>query len=307
MCRVLSYLGKPILVDELVYKPDNSLITQTHHPKLMSHILNLAGFGLIAWDYHSNVPEKPFLYKTHALPFYDENLKNISSKVSADCIIAHVRGIEYNAKSVVSNQNVHPFKYDNTTIAFAHNGSLVGFEEMRFDIMHYIKRKYRDRIHGTTDSELVYALFLSQLNVNDASLNVSDVFIALIDTLGLLAKVRKKNHIAISSPLNFFISNGNFIVATRFVFDYGHYPSSAYSSPHMGYHSLWYTYGESYGCYGGEYKMRGGDNNAMGSIIIASEPLTEDATTWVEVPEYSFIGADLQNNRITIKSIDIFQ
>ena len=47
MCRVLSYLGQAILLEELLYKPDNSLVTQSHNPKLMSHILNLAGFGFL--------------------------------------------------------------------------------------------------------------------------------------------------------------------------------------------------------------------------------------------------------------------
>ena len=44
MCRILSYLGKPILIEELLYKPDNSFIKQSYHPKYMSHLLNLGWF-----------------------------------------------------------------------------------------------------------------------------------------------------------------------------------------------------------------------------------------------------------------------
>lgn len=302
MCRVLSYLGKPILLQELLYKPDNSLVTQSHNPKLMSSILNLAGFGFTAWDKSSMQPEKPFIYHSHSLPFYDENLLNLTSKIKSNCLIAHVRGIEYSEKNVVSNQNVHPFKFDNTSIAFAHNGTLVGFQEMRFDMLGATHSQYRSLIRGTTDTETMYALFLSQLS-NVETPTISDIFSALMDTLTVLKKIRSKHHIAISSPLNFFISNGEFIVATRFVFDYGHYPSSTYVSPHMGYHSLWYTYGEQYGFYDNTYQMKICDQ--MKSIIISSEPLTEDTTTWIEVPEYSFIGGTIEKGNVVIKSIDI--
>ena len=302
MCRVLSYLGQPILTQELLYNPDNSLIKQSYNPKLMTHILNLAGFGFVAWDKDSVQPEKPYMYHSHALPFYDHNLRNITSKINSTCLIAHVRGIEYSEKNVVSDQNVHPFKYDNTSIAFAHNGGLVGFQEMRFDLLREISDEYRKNILGTTDSETMYALFLSQL-ANAKKITISDIFTALIDTLSILKKIRKKHSIAISSPLNFFISNGEFIVATRFVFDYGHYPSSAYTSPHMGYHSLWYTFGEQYGLYDGAYQMK--MSNKKKSLIISSEPITLDTTTWIEVPEYSFIGGMFHQGEMIIKSMDI--
>lgn len=303
MCRVLSYLGQPIVLEELLYKPDNSLVTQSHNPKLMSHILNLAGFGFCAWNKDSVNPGMPFQYHTHSLPFYDENLHNLSTKISADCLIAHVRGIAYSDKNVVSDQNVHPFHFDNSSIVFAHNGGLLGFEEMKFELLRNTKAEYRNKIRGTTDSEAMYALFLSQLPSDHSNISIEDVFSGVIETFRVLQWIRQKNHISISSPLNFFISNGDFIVASRFVFDYGHYPSSAYSSPHMGYHSLWYTFGEKYGLYDGNYQMK--PSKKMNSVIIASEPLTQDSTTWIEVPEYSLIGVSLKKGQALIKSLDI--
>ena len=304
MCRVLSYLGQPILLQELLYKPDNSLITQSYNPKFMTaQMLNLAGFGFAAWDKRSIDADRPFIYRSHLLPFYDKNLHNFSAKLKANCLIAHVRGIEYSDKNVVSDQNVHPFMFDGSPIAFAHNGTLTGLKEMKLDLLQHMKLEYRTQISGTTDSEIMYALFLTQLAATRRALSITTVFSALIDTLSLLKDMRKKHNIAISSPLNFFISNGDFIVASRFVFDYGQYPSSAYASPHMGYHSLWYTFGEQYGCYDGVYQMKA--SKKMNSIIIASEPLTGDTTTWVEVPEYSVIGATFSGGKMLIKSLDI--
>ena len=49
MCRVLAYLGTPVLLDELMYRPDSSLIRQAYNPKML-RMLNLAGFGMVAWD-----------------------------------------------------------------------------------------------------------------------------------------------------------------------------------------------------------------------------------------------------------------
>ena len=42
MCRVLAYLGEPVLVNDLLYGADASLVRQAVDPELMS-LLNLGG------------------------------------------------------------------------------------------------------------------------------------------------------------------------------------------------------------------------------------------------------------------------
>lgn len=301
MCRVLSYLGMPIVIEELLYEPDNSFIKQSYHPKYMSHLLNLAGFGMVAWDTSSYHPQLPFIYKTPQLPFYDENLRNLSNKIKPYCLLAHLRGVSYSDKQVVSNQNVHPFIFSGTNIALAHNGVLFNFDQMKFDLLEYINPEYRKYIRGTTDSEWIYAVFISQLS--HLSLETADIIKAIIETLKILQHIRQKHDIAVASPVNLFITNGEFIAATRFVFDYGWRPTNLQVSPHFIYHSLWYTYGESYGLYNNEYKMKGGQKKS--SIIVASEPLTEDTTTWIEIPEYTLMVARHEKTEINISSQDI--
>ncbi len=303
MCRILSYLGKPILVEELLYKPDNSFIKQSYHPKYMSHLLNLAGFGMAAWTKTSHNPLHPYLYKTPQLPFYDDNLHNLSSKISPHCLLAHLRGVSYHDKQVVSVQNVHPFVFPGTTIALAHNGGLSDFKLMRYDLLDYIKPDYKRDINGTTDSEWIYAIFLSQLPDATEYYETTEIIKAVIETLKILQRVRYKKYIKINSPVNLFITNGEFIAATRFVLDYGWEPLTTPDSTHSGYHSLWYTYGDSYGFYDDEYKMKGSDIKS--SMIIASEPLTEDTTTWLEVPEYTLVVARHVDDEIKIVSQDI--
>lgn len=303
MCRILSYLGKPILAEKLLYEPDNALITQSYHPRYMSHLLNLAGFGLIAWDKTSHNPQFPYVYKTPNLPFYDENLKNLASKITPYCLLAHIRGVSYTGKHVVSVQNVHPFIFNNASIALAHNGLLSNFDKMKYDLISYIQPEYQKNIRGTTDSEWIYALLLSQLEKNTTEYETTSIIKAVIEALKILHYVRQKNDIASTSPVNLFISNGEFIAATRFVFDYGWHNINTEESTHYTYHSLWYTYGDSYGLYQNKYQMKGTKNKS--SIIISSEPLTEDNTTWIEIPEYTIIVAKIANNRVEITTQDI--
>lgn len=303
MCRALSYLGSPILIEDLLYKPDSSFIKQSYHPVYMPHLLNLAGFGMVAWDTGSSNPTLPYVYKTDRLPFYDDNLRNLTQKISPHCLLTHIRGVSYTGKGLVAKQNVHPFMFEGSNIAFAHNGALFEFEKMKYDLLEYISPNNK-KIEGTTDSEWLYALFLSQLkNQNNPSVN--EVSEAITETLKILKSLRYKHNIRVNSPMNLFISNGEFIACTRFVFDFGWepiYPKPA-DSAHFVYHSLWYTYGEYYTVENNEYKMKQGDK--MSSIIIASEPLTEDTTSWIEVPVYTLIVARLEDGLIKIVSQDI--
>lgn len=302
MCRMLSYLGKPVIIENLLYKTDNSFIQQSYNPRHMSHLLNLAGFGLMAWDKHSYNPDLPFIYRTAQLPFYDKNLHNLTNKMNPYCVLAHIRGVPYDENHVISEQNVHPFIFTNTKLALAHNGSLYDFEKMKYDLLQYIHPIFQQQIKGTTDSEWIYALFLSQLQHPTDTSSSDEIIQAILKTLEILQQVRNQNSISINSPINLFISNGKFIAATRFVFDYGWQPIDKISA-HFAYHSLWYTYGDSYGYYGNEFKMKG--NKKKTSIIIASEPLTEDTTTWVEVPPYTLLFAEQADQEIRIISKDI--
>lgn len=293
-----------MVIEELLYKPDNSFIKQSYNPKYMSYILNLAGFGIAAWDEYSHNPRKPFIYKTPQLPFYDENLRSLAGKIAPQCLLAHLRGVTYHEPQVVTNQNVHPFLFPGVNVTLAHNGHLYDFEVMRFDLLKYIKDQFKQYIRGTTDSEWIYAVFLSQLNEPYAEEHdPQDIINALIETFKILKFVRKQHDIAINSPVNLFITNGKFITATRFVLDYGWLPKEGPPSSHFTYHSLWYTYGERYGYFDNEYKMKGGKSKS--SIIIASEPLTEDTTTWLEVPEYTLLFTYKDGKEVKIISQDI--
>src|ERR1043166_10348101 len=93
MCRALLYLGEPVLLDNLLFQPDSALVRQSYMPKMLN-MLNLAGFGLRAWDAGSHQPEKPFFYGSPPLSAVRLQVQQLGRKVNAGCAPARVRGCD---------------------------------------------------------------------------------------------------------------------------------------------------------------------------------------------------------------------
>ncbi|HYC38251.1 MAG TPA: class II glutamine amidotransferase [Usitatibacter sp.] len=294
MCRALLYLGSPVLLDNLLFQPDSALVRQSYMPKML-HMLNLAGFGMRAWDPDSHDPASPFAYASDSLPVFDRNLKNLASKVAAGCVLAHVRGVAYSTQVEISLQNVHPFQFPGVPLALAHNGDLARFPELRPRLSQHVRADIVRHVRGTTDSEWIYALVLSQLADPYVAPSGGALVAALRAALAIIRDERAHLGIDTSSSANLFVTDGRQVAAARYCFDFGRYATSDPSRLHeanMNFLSLWYTAGRGYGLNEGEWKMTGGAENAD-SILIASEPLTRDTAAWVEVPEYSLLHAEI--------------
>src|SRR5436309_870838 len=183
MCRLLGYIGEPIALDHILYATDSSLVRQAYSPRMMATFLNLAGFGMAAWDPTSVSPDEPFTYKVTTLPVFDRNLQSLSDKIAPTCLLAHVRGVTYSGDEVISQQNLHPFGYRDTKVTLAHNGHLREFARMKYDLAAHVHPDLARRVEGTTDSEWIYALLLSQLGDPFGVPNVAELADATIRTL----------------------------------------------------------------------------------------------------------------------------
>ncbi|MBA2655805.1 MAG: class II glutamine amidotransferase [Tatlockia sp.] len=287
---------------DLLYGPDNSLAHQSYAPLMMTHIQNLAGLGFCAWSPHSYDAKEPFYYKTTQLPFFDKNLYRMSRKIATTCLLAHVRGVEYSTNETVSEQNVHPFKLDNTQLILAHNGNIAEMPRMKRVLTEFIKPEIFAQIKGTTDSEWIYSLFLSQFDDFTKDILMDDARLALIKTLQILKRAREELGIVEASPLNLFVTNGKYLLVTRFVFNFG-CTINLVQKAFMEYHSLWATFGEHYGIHNGVYKMQGSKKRS--NILFASEPLTHDRTTWIELPEYSLTTAWIESSEVRFRTYDL--
>jgi glutamine amidotransferase len=304
MCRVLAYLGEPISLAHVLYDTDSSLVRQSYSPRMMNKFLNLAGFGMVAWDPRSIESQDPFTYRVTALPAFDRNLRNLATKLAPTCLTAHVRGVTWSEQEIVAETNLHPFRFHGARVALAHNGHLREFARMRYDLIRHIGSELAQRIEGTTDSEWIYALVLSQLEDPYGLPEARELADAAAAALRILREVRARHSIDTSSPVNLCLTTGQSLVATRFSFDYGWYPSEdALLETDLPYCSLWYTVGGEYVQRDGASAMAASDTPR--SLLIASEPLTVDTSTWLEVPEYSMITAALTPRGLDFETRDL--
>jgi glutamine amidotransferase len=290
VCRVVAYLGEPIVVDDLLFSSEHALVSQSVRPSLMS-LLNIGGFGMVAWDAGSRSPETPFSYRTAGVPIFDRNLKALASKVHATACIAHVRGVVYDPAEQVGPHNVHPFKFPGARISLAQNGDLFNFAAMRFDLLDHVRPDLARQIEGTTDTEWVYALLLSQLEDPLGPAEPDELAEAVVRTLAVLRDVRVKHGIATQSPVNLVVSDGRSMVATRFAFDYGWYPddnSFFAGEREFDFTTLWFSSGPG-----------------KRSACIASEPVTQDRGDWIEVPEYCMVIARPTDDGVELESLEL--
>ncbi|MCO4771634.1 MAG: class II glutamine amidotransferase [Deltaproteobacteria bacterium] len=290
-------------MSDLLFEPDSALVRQAYAPQKLG-ILNLAGFGMVAWLPEDGATSEPLTYRSTDLPMYDPNLRSLSEKLHARCLLAHVRGIPYSTTSNYGRENLHPFRYAGFNWAMAHNGDLADCARMRAGLLPFIQPTIAAQIRGSTDSEWVYALWMSQLD-DPTEVHATDVIVAALRrTLEILASVRADYGIDISSSANLFLTDGTRLIALRFAFDYGRYrldDPSRLGQSGMNYLSLWYAVGDRFAHSDGGWRM---DGEAAGdSLLVASEPLTHNVAGWVEVPEYTAIVAALDNDGLHIDTV----
>jgi glutamine amidotransferase len=219
-----------------------------------------------------------------------------------------VRGVAYSTQVEISLQNVHPFQFPGMALTLAHNGDLARIGEMRPGLATHLRPEIARQIRGTTDSEWIYALILSQLENPQMPATGEELVAAISRAISILRDERAKLGIDVSSSLNLFVTDGRQVAAVRYCFDFGRYPTADAQRVHeanLSFLSLWSTLGRDYGLHDGEWKMTGGAQNAD-SILIASEPLTRDVNSWVEVPEYSILHVEMRGARpaVTLHYLD---
>jgi glutamine amidotransferase len=289
MCRFAAYLGEPVLIEDLLYEPDGALVRQAVDSELMSH-LNLGGFGLAAWNSDAPDPRRPLTYRVPTLPNFDRNLRALAGTVRARALVAHVRGVVYDSRESVGAQNVHPFLFEGASFALAQNGDLYDFARMRYDLLDHLNPVLTPLIEGTTDTEWVYALVLSQLADPFAAVDADEAARAVVRTLDILRDVRERRGIVTQSPVNLVLTDGSWMLATRYAYDYGWYPDDGSffaAEREYDFTSLWYTVGGRFGRRDdGTFGIAEG---VASSAVVASEPLTKHTAGWLEAPEYSML------------------
>ena len=157
MCRLLAYIGEPIQGDRLLLQPEHSLEVQSYRPKEMTAgLLNADGFG-VGW-YHPKKDDLPYTYKSLLPIWSDVNLPQISRYLESHCVLAYVRSATPGLP--VDLGNCQPFVEQK--ISFVHNGYINNFRQTLYrPIRAYLNDYLYQNVHGTTDSEHIFALILN--------------------------------------------------------------------------------------------------------------------------------------------------
>ena len=186
MCRVLAYIGPEVPVENLLTKPENSLVNQTLDPERHPQ-LQLAGWGFGIWSEHLLKPEEPFLYHRPMAAFYDDNVETIVPSLQASTLLAHVRAADYNSLTVLADENCHPFSYQDTSWIVAQNGDMPNWKVLQRELLPHCKDSFLQQMSGTTDTEFIYVLLLSLLEGDSDE----DVQRAFEEMLRLIAQAQK--------------------------------------------------------------------------------------------------------------------
>jgi len=152
MCRWLVYTGSPIRPEEVLYKPDHSLIDQSMHARMGATTLNGDGFGLGWYD----GPTAPGLFRGVGPAWSNRNLRELSEHLRSGLFFAHIRA---STGTAVQESNCHPYRYRNWL--WMHNGMIHGFHKIKRELALAVEPELFWHIEGTTDSELMFYLALS--------------------------------------------------------------------------------------------------------------------------------------------------
>jgi len=83
MCRWMAYFGDPILADDLLFRPEHSIIDQSLHARLGGVTTNGDGFG-IGW-YGNGGETAPAVFKGTHPAWNDRNLREVATQIRTPC------------------------------------------------------------------------------------------------------------------------------------------------------------------------------------------------------------------------------
>lgn len=269
MCRLMAYKGTPIIIDSLLYQPKNSLINQSFNAKEIEEPLNGDGFG-IGW-YVPEVANEPVTFVSVNPAWSNRNLRNLAPKIKTECLIAHVRAASVGE---VSESNCHPFQYNN--MLMAHNGGVEEFSKIKRHLRSPLSDELYNWIKGQTDSEHIFASLLNHLKLNHNSITPETVVDSFEHTFRNIKHLMKKYDIREPAYLNMVFTDGDFMVATRYVSDDKEEPLTLYHSE-----------GSRYVVENGITRLEAPKDDDQ-AVLVVSEKLSDDKD-WTMIPANHFV------------------
>jgi len=277
MCRFIAYLGRPIVVDELLLKPANSLVHQSYDAGDTPETLNGDGFGL-GW-YARDITTKPGLFRSITPAWNNNNLLYNASVIQTNCLFAHVRAA---SQGQVAEANTHPFHH--RRFLMMHNGVVPRFSRIRRRLLSLLNDEVFSWIQGQTDTEHIFALLMQNLydpSKTAADMTLEDLHQGFQKTFDTVQKLKEEAGIGDEvSTFNMMATDGERIVGTRYS-----------SDPERATRTLYYATGSRFQCVDGASRMVQ-DDDGIQAVLIASEKLNADVEEWHAVPQNHFLSVD---------------
>jgi predicted glutamine amidotransferase len=259
MCRWNAYFGQPVLMDELLYRTDHSLIDQSLHSRMGVETTNGDGFG-VGWyrggDGDGGIPGR---YRSVTPAWSDANLRDLTSHIESPLFLAHIRAT---TGTPVQQTNCHPFRHGRWL--FVHNGVINGFDLMRRELLLAVNPALFDSVGGSTDSEVLFYLALT-FGLERDPIRAVEQAVGFVEATGRAHGVEHP----VQMTLGF--SDGERLYAVRYSTE--HHSRTLFMSADSGSIRALHP--------GNERLQRLTDEDR----IIVSEPIADLPGVWREVPE----------------------
>jgi glutamine amidotransferase len=250
---------------DLLYRPRHSLILQSFKAAERQEPLNGDGFG-VGW-YASDITPGPCVFRSLTPAWSNQNLRQLTEHVRSSCFFAHVRAASSGMS--VSEANCHPFQHGR--FLWMHNGTIEGFWRIKRRLRASLPDHIYNSIEGTTDSEHAFGVFLHQLGEPERIHSGKELAQSLVRTIAQLEQWTAEQGFSAPSYYNFAVTDGQSVVAVRYV-----------SNPKLEPASLYYAVGEDFDSTKGVFQSSERDANQR-AVVIASEPLNENPKDWIRV------------------------
>ena len=205
MCRLYGFRSAIVsAVHRSLLHAENALARQSERHR--------DGWGLAHY-----VERFPHLIRNDQQALVDSLYQEVSAVVATRTFVAHIRKATVGEVNVL---NCHPFQHG--AWIFAHNGEITDFaadEGIRRRVSGLVDERFRRHILGSTDSEVIFHIFLSHLaravdNIHDRGVTADRVLEALRRTVSEIVEVAERDADR-PCKLTFLVTNGNVLVGFR--------------------------------------------------------------------------------------------
>lgn len=197
MCRHLAYTGPSVSLESLLLAPEHSLLHQSYRPRHQTHgVVNADGFGC-GWFDRSIRPE-PAVYRRDKPIWSDTSFFSLAPLIRSSAVVASVR----DATTGSATEEASTLPFAEGSWLYAHNGKLDGFfGDAGLEVREMLSKMRRNRIRGTSDSEILFGLIMDNLDV-------------MGDPAKAIASVIDRCREISGGTFNFIVHDGSAITAT---------------------------------------------------------------------------------------------